>query len=315
MDIVAKHIEPDENGVRIAKLDEMSYRKLLWDHRPITDFWRVGRGYAKRLEAAELYTMGDIARCSLGGDRDYYNRDLLYKIFGVSAELLIDHAWGYEPCKISDIKSYKPENNSLGAGQVLKEPYSFDRGRIVIREMADALSLELLDKGLVTDQLVLTVGYDIENLTDLNRKSAYKGDITVDRYGRQVPKHAHGTENLKAKTSSARLITRGMLNLYDRIADKNLLIRRITISATKVVSEKQAEEKQKYRQMDLFTDYSDLKKKEEEENARLDRERRLGQAMLSIKKRYGKNAILKGTSLEEGATAMERNGQIGGHKA
>ena len=185
----------------------------------------------------------------------------------------------------------------------------------MIREMADALSLELLDKGLVTDQLVLTVGYDIENLTDLNRKSAYKGDITVDRYGRQVPKPAHGTENLKAKTSSARLITRGMLNLYDRIADKNLLIRRITISATKVVSEKQAEEKQKYRQMDLFTDYSDLKKKEEEENARLDRERRLGQAMLSIKKRYGKNAILKGTSLEEGATAMERNGQIGGHKA
>ena len=236
-------------------------------------------------------------------------------MFGVNAELLIDHAWGYEPCKISDIKSYKPENNSIGAGQVLKEPYSFDRGRIVIREMADALSLELLDKGLVTDQLVLTVGYDIENLTDLNRKSAYKGDITVDRYGRQVPKHAHGTENLKAKTSSARLITRGMLNLYDRIADKNLLIRRITISATKVVSEKQAEEKQKYRQMDLFTDYSDLKKKEEEENARLDRERRLGQAMLSIKKRYGKNAILKGTSLEEGATAMERNGQIGGHKA
>ena len=251
----------------------------------------------------------------MGGDRDYYNRDLLYKMFGVNAELLIDHAWGYEPCKISDIKSYKPENNSLGAGQVLKEPYSFDRGRIVIREMADALSLELLDKGLVTDQLVLTVGYDIENLTDLNRKSAYKGDITVDRYGRQVPKPAHGTENLKAKTSSARLITRGMLNLYDRIADKNLLIRRITISATKVVSEKQAEEKQKYRQMDLFTDYSDLKKKEEEENARLDRERRLGQAMLSIKKRYGKNAILKGTSLEEGATAMERNGQIGGHKA
>ena len=315
MDIVAKHIEPDENGVRIAKLDEMSYRKLLWDHRPVTDFWRVGRGYAKRLEAAELYTMGDIARCSLGGDRDYYNRDLLYKMFGVNAELLIDHAWGYEPCKISDIKSYKPENNSLGAGQVLKEPYSFDRGRIVIREMADALSLELLDKGLVTDQLVLTVGYDIENLTDLNRKSAYKGDITVDRYGRQVPKPAHGTENLKAKTSSARLITRGMLNLYDRIADKNLLIRRITISATKVVSEKQAEEKQKYRQMDLFTDYSDLKKKEEEENARLDRERRLAQVMLSIKKRYGKNAILKGTSLEEGATAMERNGQIGGHKA
>lgn len=207
MDIVAKHIEPDENGVRIAKLDEMSYRKLLWDHRPMTDFWRVGRGYAKRLEAAELYTMGDIARCSLGGDRDYYNRDLLYKMFGVNAELLIDHAWGYEPCKISDIKSYKPENNSLGAGQVLKEPYSFDRGRIVIREMADALSLELLDKGLVTDQLVLTVGYDIENLTDLNRKSAYKGDITVDRYGRQVPKPAHGTENLKAKTSSARLIT------------------------------------------------------------------------------------------------------------
>lgn len=200
MDIVAKHIEPDENGVRIAKLDEMSYRKLLWDHRPVTDFWRVGRGYAKRLEAAELYTMGDIARCSLGGDRDYYNRDLLYKMFGVNAELLIDHAWGYEPCKISDIKSYKPENNSLGAGQVLKEPYSFDRGRIVIREMADALSLELLDKGLVTDQLVLTVGYDIENLTDLNRKSAYKGDITVDRYGRQVPKPAHGTENLKAKT-------------------------------------------------------------------------------------------------------------------
>lgn len=315
MDIGAKHTAADENGVRIAELDEMSYRKNLWDHRPLTDFWRVGRGYAKKLEEVGLYTMGDIARCSIGKADSFYNEDLLYKLFGINAELLIDHAWGWEPCKISDIKAYKPENNSIGAGQVLKCPYSFEMAEIVVREMADSLALDLVDKGLVTDQLVLTVGYDIENLTDAARRKQYKGEVKKDRYGRSIPKHAHGTENLERKTSSSSVILESATRLYERITDRNLLVRRINLTANHVVDEKSVEKEPVYHQMDLFTDYEKLEKqKAEEENAR-QKERNIQKALLDIKKKYGKNAILKGMSLQEGATAKERNSQIGGHKA
>ena len=187
MDIEAKHIPADENGVRIAELDERSYRSSLWDHRPLTDFWRIGRGYSKKLEERALYTMGDIARCSLGGPMDYYNEDLLYKMFGVNAELLIDHAWGWEPCTLADIKAYKPQSSSVGSGQVLHCPYPFEKAKLVTREMADLLVLDLVDKGLVTDQIVLTVGYDIDNLKDSARRKAYHGEVRTDRYGRKVP--------------------------------------------------------------------------------------------------------------------------------
>lgn len=315
MDIVAKHMDADKDGVRIAELDEMSYRKLLWGHRPITDFWRVGRGYAKRLEAEGLYTMGDIAKCSIGSPEDYYNEDLLYKMFGINAELLIDHAWGWEPCRISDIKTYKPDMNSICSGQVLQYPYTFDKAKIVVREMTDALALDLLDKRLVTDQLVLTIGYDRENLSDPERRKQYQGEITKDRYGRSIPKHAHGTENLKRQTSSSSMLLEAVTKLYDRIVDKNLLIRRIALTANKVVDETSVTTKESYEQLDLFTDYEMLEKKKAQEEAVLEKERHLQEALLNIKKKYGKNAILKGTSYTEGATAKERNAQIGGHKA
>lgn len=312
MDIMAKHVKPDENGVRIAELDEMSYRRLLWGHRPITDFWRVGRGYAKKLAEHGLYTMGDVARCSLGGPGDFHNEDLLYKLFGVNAELLIDHAWGYEPCTIADIKAYKPQNNSIVSGQVLRCPYEYEQARLVIREMADMLALDLLEKRLVTDQIVLTVGYDIDNLTDPKRRKAYKGAVTIDRYGRQVPKHAHGTKNLKRKTSSAMLITDAALELYEHMINKNLLVRRVSLCANHVVDEAEAKKEDGYEQLSLFTMGEE---EEHEQEEKLLRERKLQQAMLDVKKRYGKNAILKGMNLQEGATAMERNQQIGGHKA
>ena len=315
MDIVAKHIEPDKDGVRIAELDEMSYRRKLWNHRPITDFWRVGRGYAKKLEEHGLYTMGDVARCSIGKPNELYNEELLYKLFGVNAELLIDHAWGYEPCTMELVKAYKPETNSVSSGQVLHCPYDFDKARLIVKEMTDQMVLDLVDKGLVTDQVVLTVGYDIENLTDPNRSRNYKGAVTIDRYGRKVPKHAHGTANLKRQTSSTKLITEAVMELYDRIVDKNLLVRRINITANKLVDEESASQSVTYEQLDLFTDY----KVKEEENAKeeeaLEREKRMQKAMLNIKKKFGKNAILKGMNLEEGATAKDRNEQIGGHKA
>lgn len=315
MDIVAKHTKADENGVRIAELDEMSYRSLLWCHQPITNFWRVGRGYAKKLAEHGLYTMGDVARCSVGKSNEYYNEELLYKLFGINAELLIDHAWGWEPCTIAEIKNYKPTTNSLGSGQVLHCPYTYEKAKLVVREMTDLLVLDLVDKGLVTDQIVLTVGYDIENLSDPKRSSLYKGAVTTDQYGRKIPKHAHGTANLARQTSSTSLITDAVLQLYDRIVDKNLLIRRINISANHIVDENSIVRKNQFEQMDLFTDYDKLKKKQEEEEAALEREKSLQKAMLTIKKKYGKNAILKGTNLEEGATAVDRNRQIGGHKA
>lgn len=315
MDIVAKHTEQDKDGARIAELDEMSYRRLLWNHRPLTDFWRVGKGYAKKLEAKGLYTMGDIARCSMGKPGEYYNEDLLYRLFGINAELLIDHAWGWEPCTMADVKAYKPTANSLGSGQVLQCPYTFEKARVVVREMADTLVLDLVDKGLVTDQLVLTVGYDIENLKDAGRRKSYKGEVTTDYYGRKVPKHAHGTTNLDKQSSSTVLIMNAVTELYDRIVDKNLLIRRINISANHVVDEKSIVKKDEFRQLDFFTDYDEMQKKQAEEEEALAREKRAQKAMLSIKKKYGKNAILKGMNLTEGATGKDRNEQIGGHKA
>ena len=314
MDIVAKQIQPDKDGVRIAKLNERTYRKLLWDHRPLTDFWRVGRGYASKLEAHGLYTMGDVARCSIGKDTDYYNEELLYKLFGINAELLIDHAWGWEPCTIADAKSYKPENKSIVSGQVLRCPYDFQKARLVVREMADALALDLVDKGLATNQLVLTVGYDIENLTDPQRSRNYRGSVTTDRYGRKIPKHAVGTENFPY-TSLASDLLRAVTALYDRIVDPNLLVRRLSISANKLLDESSIPKGEETEQLDLFTDYTAKERQEQVDEAAHAKERKIQEAMLGIKKKYGKNAILKGMNLEDGATARERNQTIGGHQA
>ena len=315
MDIVAKHIEPNKDGVRIARLDEMSYRKLLWNHRPLTDFWRVGGGYAKKLAENGLYTMGDIARCSIGKTNEFYNEELLYKLFGINAELLIDHAWGHEPCTMQDIKAYKPETNSVSSGQVLHCAYEFDKAKLVVKEMVDLMVLDLVEKGLVTDQIVLTIGYDIENLTDADRRRQYYGEITVDRYGRKVPKHAHGTANLKRQTSATHWITDAVMQLYDKVVHPKLLIKRITVTANHLVEESRAEQTPKYEQLDLFTDYSVQQEQQAAENADLEREKRMQKAMIDIKKKFGKNAILKGMNLEEGATAKVRNEQIGGHKA
>ncbi|MCI8637595.1 MAG: DNA methylase [Coprococcus sp.] len=315
MDMVAKHVQPDEHGVRIAALDEMSYRRLLWNHRPLTDFWRVGHGYRKKLESVGLFTMGDIARCSLGKEGDYYNEELLYDMFGVNAELLIDHAWGWEPTTMDLIKSYKPETNSISSGQVLHCPYDFEKGKLIVREMTDLLALDLVEKRLVTDQIVLTIGYDIDNLSDAKIKKNYQGEVTTDRYGRKVPKHAHGSVNLVRQTSSTRIIIDAVMELYDRIVNPALLIRRVNVAANHLIEETQAIVEEKFEQMDLFTDYAALERKKKEEEERLSKERRLQEAMLSVKKKYGKNAILKGMNLQEGATTIERNRQIGGHKA
>lgn len=307
MDIVAKHIPADQDGVRIAQLDELSYRQQLWSHRPLTDFWRVGWGYARKLEKNGLYTMGDIARCSLGKPGEHFNEDLLYRLFGVNAELLIDHAWGWEPCLIKDIKAYKPESNSLGSGQVLYCAYTWEKARLVVREMTDLLVLDLVEKGLYTNQMVLTVGYDIENLSDPKRAKAYTGEISTDHYGRKIPKHAHGTVNLPKYTSSTREILQAVDQLFEQIVDPNLLVRRLNIVAARVIPEDVYASQSAAEQMDLFC--------EEPEPTDPEREKRRQQAVLSIRKKYGKNAILKGMNLEEGATAKERNSQIGGHKA
>ena len=354
MDIGAKHTEADADGVRIAELDEYSYRRLLWDHRPITDFWRVGRGYAKKLAKKSIFTMGDIARCSLGTSSDYYNEDLLYKMFGVNAELLIDHAWGYEPCTLAEVKSYRPQRKSLVSGQVLQNAYTYDKTRIVVREMMELLALDLVDKGLLTNQIVLTVGYDIENLSDPERRRAYKGEITVDGYGREIPKHAHGTGNLPFSTASTKLTTDCVLEVFDRVVDESLLTRRISITANNLVLESEYKRESEGasaepKQISMFdmlaggddsqapervsskeaTVYSEQDKpnstmvaesisgsaaSDKSEDA-LEKEKQVQEAMLKIKKRFGKNAILKGTNLQEGATAKERNAQIGGHKA
>lgn len=287
MDIVAKHVEADSDGVRIAELDESSYRRLLWGHRPLTDFWRVGGGIARRLEQSGIYTMGDIAEISV------HDEDLLYRMFGIDAELLIDHAWGYEPCGMGEIKSYRPETNSISSGQVLQCPYEYGKARIIVQEMTDLLVLELVDKGLVTDSLTLTIGYDRCAVDE----GGYQGEVHIDHYGRAVPKAAHGTANLGTGSNSTERILRAVLQLFDRIVDPGLMVRRVTLCANNLIEEG-------YEQFDLFTDPAGREK-----------ERRLQEAVLSIKKRFGKNAILKGTNLEEGATTIDRNNQIGGHRA
>ena len=308
MDIVAKHIPADKDGVRIAELDERSYRQQLWDHRPLTDFWRVGRGYARKLEARGLYTMGDIARYSLQDEEG------LYSMFGKNTELLIDHAWGWEPCTIADIKAYKPASNSISSGQVLQSAYDFTKARLVVREMTDALVLELVEKHLVTDQMELTVGYDIENLSDPERRARYAGPVETDHYGRQVPKTAHGSINLRRQTSSSKLIIDAVMELYDRIVRPELLVRRMYVVANHLVDEGDVRPEAP-QQLDMFTDYEAERQRQEAEDAALEKERRGQRAILEIKSKYGKNAILRGMNLLEGATAKDRNQQIGGHKA
>ena len=303
MDVYAKHVPADRDGVRIAELTERSYRQLLWDHRPLTDFWRLGPGYARKLEENGLYTMGDIARRSLTDEA------LFYRLFGINAELLIDHAWGWEPCTIRDIKSYRPESNSISVGQVLSGPYRFDQARIIVREMTEGLVMDLVEKGLVTDQVVLTVGYDIESTAD------YTGTIQADRYGRKVPKAAHGTENLDRPGSSTRQITEAALRLYDRIVDPALSVRRMFVVFGRVRPLAEVREVPDWEQLDLFSDPEERELRQQEEAAALEKERKLQQAMLTIQKKHGKNAILHGTSYQEDATGRERNRTIGGHKA
>jgi len=309
MDIMAKKMPADENGVRIAELDEMTYRKELWDHKPLTDFWMVGKGIAKKLEDNYMFTMGDVARTS------HYNEAKLFKLFGVNAELLIDRAWGWEPTTIADIRAYKPSSNSLSVGQVLHCPYDYEKAKLIVKEMIDQHVLDLFAKGLVTDQIVLTIGYDIENLTDPKISANYHGDVTTDHYGRKVPKHAHGTANLKKKTSSSHIISEATVELFDRIVDKNLLIRRITIAACKLDLECNVKDDDQPEQLTLFDDPDELMRKKEAEDAALAREKKMQRAVVDIKNRFGKNAILKGMNLQEGATAKDRNSQVGGHKA
>lgn len=316
MDIEAKHVQADADGVRIACLDEESYRRKLWNHKPLTDFWRVGKGYARKLEEVGLFTMGDVARCSLGKPGDFYNEDLLYRLFGINAELLIDHAWGYEPVEIKDIKAYRPESNSISSGQVLQHPYNYEKTRLIVREMTELLALNLVDKGLVTDQLVLTIGYDIENLKDETIKKAYAGDVTTDHYGRRVPKHAHGSINLPRQTASTRLMMEAVMELFERIMNPALLSRRINLTANHVIPEKDVKPvEETFEQMDLFTDYGAREKKRQQEEAELAKEKKMQKAVLDIQKKFGKNAVLKGMNLQEGGTTIERNGQVGGHRA
>ena len=315
MDIVAKHAAPDENGVRTAALDERRYRELLWEHTPLTDFWRVGRGYEKKLAANGLYTMGDVARCSLGKPTDFFNEELLFRLFGVNAELLIDHAFGYEPCTIADIKAYRPQTNSISSGQVLPCPYPADKARRIVREMTELLALDLVSKGLVTDQLTLTLGYDIENLSGPAAQRAYRGEIVTDHYGRKIPKHAHGTANLPERTSSTKRIMDAVMTLFERITDKSLTVRRVTLAANRVVSAAEASKTPAAVQLDLFTDCAAAERRKAAEKTAREKETRVQKAMLTIQNKYGKNAILKGVNLTEGATTIARNKQIGGHKA
>ena len=313
MDILAKKMPADEDGVRIAELDEITYRKKLWDHRPLTDFWRVGRGIARSLAIYGIDTMGKIAELSVD------NEDVLYRMFGVNAELLIDHAWGWEPVTMPYIKAYRPETNSFSSGQVLHSPYDYKKARVVIREMADAMALKLVAKRLVTDQIVLTISYDRENLTRQDIREKYKGEVTTDHYGRMVPKHAHGTANLECHTSSSRIIMDAVTNLFDSIINQDLLVRRFNLTVNHVVNENN-KKKQKHAegealQLDMFTDYVAIAEQKRREQTRQEKERRLQEVRLKIRQKYGKNAILRGLNFEEGATAIERNQQIGGHKA
>ena len=309
MDIVAKHTDADKFGVRIAELDEMSYRRKLWNHQPLTSFWRIGSGYAKKLNDNGMFTMGDVARCSIN------NENLLYKLFGVNAELLIDHAWGWENTTIKDVKSYKPQSNSMSSGQVLHDAYTSDKARLIVKEMVDLLSLELVSKCMVTDQLILTIGYDVENMNDINIMSKYDGEIVKDYYGRSVPKSAHGTINLEYKTSSTKIIIDNMLILFDKIINKNLLVRRINIVFNNVISSEYLSNVLSYKQLDLFTNYNEFDKDKEKEKIDLEEENKLQHVLIDIKNKYGKNSILKGMNIIDGATAKDRNNQIGGHRA
>lgn len=304
MDIVAKKMPADKDGVRIAELDEMTYRQKLWDHRPLTSFWRVGKGYATKLEERGIYTMGDIARLS------ETNEDMFYSMFGINAELLIDHAWGWEPTTIADIKAYRPESNSISSGQVLQRPYQYKQAKIIVHEMMDLLSLDLVEKRLMTNQIVLEIGYDVEH-------EGYTGEFTIDRYGRKIPKHAHGTENMPKYTSSTSQLIDAVLRLFDRIINKDLNVRRVTVTACKLLPEDEAKqiESGKTEQLSFFDNPDEVQERREQENVELEKERKCQETILQIRKKYGKNAILKGVNYEEGATTKERNGQIGGHKA
>ncbi len=308
MDITAKKMQPNEFGVRLAKLDVMNYRKLLWNHRPLTDFWRVGKGYLKKLEANNMYTMGDIARMSIN------NEDLLFKLFGVNAEFLIDHAWGYEPCTIKDAKSYKPLSNSISEGQVLHSPYNYEMTSLIVKEMVDNLSLQLVEKHLVTNQIVLTIGYDIDNLINPRISSLYDGEITTDSYGRSIPKHSHGTVNINHRTSSSKVMIEEVMKLYKKIVNPILLIRRINVTTCNLVSEDYIDNKPLINQLDLFSDFEEISKKMEKDKIDEVNERKIQKALLNIKKKYGKNSILKGMNYIEGATAKDRNTEVGGHK-
>lgn len=309
MDIVAKKMPPDRDGVRIAEIDEMSYRKELWDHRPLTDFWRVGTGYANSLAKYNIFTMGDIARCSI------HNETLLYKLFGVNAELLIDHAWGWEPVTMAEVKSYRPDTKSISSGQVLQEPYTVDKAKTVVLEMADSVSFDLIEHGYVTDQIVLTIGYDVESLSNSSIRSKYHGKIKRDHYGRNVPVHSHGTINLEFPTSSSKILISKVASLYERIVNENLLVRRLTLSINNLIDENNIN-RQKYAvQPDLFSDYEATRQHQEEEMKVLDKERRQQEALLYLRKKFGKNVVLRGLNYAEGATQKDRNKQIGGHKA
>ena len=317
MDIVAKKMPADKDGVRIAELDEMSYREKLWCHKPLTSFWRIGPGIARKLERNGMYTMGDVARCSEGKPNSFFNAALLYKLFGVNAELLIDHAWGWEPTEIADCKAYVPESKSLSSGQVLMRPYSFDEGKIVVQEMADQLAVDLVRKGLMTDQVVLDVGYDTSNLSDPKIAAQYKGAIKTDRYGRQVPQRVHGSKNLGRYMSSSRRIIEAVSEIYDSVVDRNLTVRRFNVVVARLltVSEaKELEDDAPPEQMSLFRNYEAEEAARKKEDAELDKERRMQEALISIRDRFGKNAVVKGLNMQEGATAMERNGLVGGHK-
>lgn len=318
MDVWAKHIKPDQNGARIAELDELSFRKNLWNHTPLTDFWRIGKGTQKKLNEVGIYTLGDVARCSIGKQEDFHNEDLLYRLFGINAELLIDHAWGYEPCVISEIKAYRPESSSISSGQVLKEPYSFEKARIVIREMTEMLVLDLVSKKLLTDQLVINIGYDVENVKNPDIVKAYGGTFSTDHYGRVIPKHAHGTTNLDGFSSSTDLIVEAVLKLYDSIVNPILYIRRLNVTANHTIYADDPSSQNRGRQLNLFADYEMGRNSNTilpKDRTAEEKEKKRQQAVLAIKEKYGKNAILKGTDFLEGATARERNGQIGGHKA
>ena len=308
MDIVAKHVQANKQGVRIAGLDEMTYRKKLWEHRPLTDFWRVGKGIAKKLEDNGIYTMGDIALCSIE------NENKLFKLFGINAELLIDHAWGWEPCTIDDVRKYKPTTNSLSSGQVLHEPYDYEKTKLIVREMTELLTLDMVDKHYVTDQIVLTIGYDTSNLDDPEIMNKYDGEIKKDFYGREVPKPAHGTIRLDHQTSSTKTIMEAVINLYDRIINPILLTRRINIAVCNLVNEDKVKDKTIYKQFTIFSNIEEESNQKQKELENEKNEKKIQRTILDIKNKYGKNAILKGMNLEDGATTIERNGQVGGHK-